>query len=64
MTGYGAMKHRVVIARFASASGRLSLDDRFREPGASSPGFRMNDKTCPHGGSAKGIPHGSVFGRR
>jgi len=63
VTGYGGMKHRVVIARFDSASGRLSLDDRFREPGASAPGFRMDDKTWPHGGSAKGIPHGSVFSR-
>ena len=63
VTGYGAMKHRVLIARFDSATGRLSLDDRFREPGASAPGFRMDDKTWPHGGNAKGIPHGSVFGR-
>jgi hypothetical protein len=23
----------------------------------------MDDKTWPHGGNAKGIPHGSVFGR-
>jgi hypothetical protein len=63
VTGYGEMKHRVVIARFDSASGRLSIDERFREPGASVPGFRMDDKTWPHGGNAKGIPHGSVFGR-
>ena len=63
VTGYGAMKHRVLIARFDSATGRLSLDERFRDPGASVPGFRMDDKTWPHGGSAKGIPHGSVFGR-
>jgi len=63
VTGYGEMKHRVLIARFDSATGRLSLDDRFREPGASAPGFRMDDKTWPHGGNAKGIPHGSVFGR-
>jgi hypothetical protein len=63
LTGYGAMKHRVLIARFDSATGRLSLDDRFREPGAGVPGFRMDDKTWPHGGRAKGIPHGSVFGR-
>jgi 56kDa selenium binding protein (SBP56) len=63
VTGYGAMKHRVQIARFDSATGRLSLDDRFREPGASVPGFRMDDKTWPHGGRAKGIPHGSVFDR-
>ena len=63
VTGYAAMKHRVLIARFDSATGRLSLDDRFREPSASVPGFRMDDKTWPHGGNAKGIPHGSVFGR-
>ena len=63
VTGYGAMKHRVLIARFDSATGQLSLDDRFREPGARTPGFRMEDKTWPHGGNAKGIPHGSVFGR-
>jgi hypothetical protein len=64
VTGYGAMRHRVVIARFDPASGALAPDERFREPGASAPGFRMDDKTWPHGGSAKGIPHGAVFSRR
>jgi hypothetical protein len=64
VTGYGAMRHRVVIARFDSATGRLTLDERFREPGAREPGFRMDDKTWPHGGTAKGIPHGAVFSRR
>ena len=63
ITGYGEMRHRVVIARFDSATGGLSLDDRFREPGASEPGFRMDDKQWPHGSSAKGIPHGAVFAR-
>lgn len=64
VTGYGAMQHRVVIARFDSSSGRLSLDERFREEGASEPGFRMDNKTWPHGGTTKGIPHGAVFSRR
>jgi hypothetical protein len=64
VTGYGAMKHRVVIARFDSATGRLSLDERFREPGERGPGFRMDNKTWPHGGTTKGIPHGAVFSRR
>jgi hypothetical protein len=63
ITGYGAMKHRAVIARFDSATGRLSPDARFREEGATEPGFRMDDKSWPHGGSAKGIPHGAVFSR-
>ncbi|HET6360708.1 MAG TPA: hypothetical protein VFH11_01465 [Gemmatimonadota bacterium] len=63
ITGYGAMQHRVLIARFDPESGQLTLDERFREEGASEPGFTMDDETWPHGGQAKGIPHGAVFSR-
>lgn len=61
VTGYEALKHRAVIARFDPSTGKLTMDERFREEGASEPGFRMDDKTWPHGGNAKGIPHGAVF---
>ena len=61
LTGGGSLLNRVVMARFDPATGQLSLDERFREPGATEPGFRMDNKTWPHGGSAKGIPHGAVF---
>jgi hypothetical protein len=64
ITGYGGMKHRVMIARFDSATGQLAVDARFREDGMTQPGFRMDDKTWPHGGTAKGIPHGAVFSLR
>jgi hypothetical protein len=63
VTGYEALQHRAVIARFDPANGHLAIDERFREDGASQPGFRMDDKTWPHGGDAKGIPHGAVFSR-
>ena len=63
ITGYAGMKSRVVIATFDPATGQLAIDDRFREPGASAPGVRMDDKTWPHGGRAAGIPHGAVFSR-
>ena len=63
VTGYQGMRHRVVIARFDPANGQLTLDERFREEGATEPGFRMDNKTWPHGGTAKGIPHGAVFSR-
>jgi hypothetical protein len=63
ITGYGAMRHRVLIARFDPATGQLALDERFREEGSDEPGFRMDDETWPHGGQAKGIPHGAVFSR-
>jgi hypothetical protein len=61
VTGYQNLQHRVMIARFDPASGQLAWDTRFRERGATEPGFRMDDKTWPHGGQAKGIPHGAVF---
>ncbi len=63
ITGYGAMKNRVVLARFDTATGSLALDTRFREAGAAEPGFAMTGKTWPHGGTAAGIPHGAVFSR-
>jgi hypothetical protein len=62
ITGYGAMMHRVVMARFDQATGQLGIDERFGDGGAA--GFRMDDKTWPHGGNAKGVPHGAVFSRR
>ena len=64
VTGYGTMENRVEIARFDPATGALSRDERFREEGAAEPGFRMDGRTWPHGGSAKGVPHGAVFSRR
>jgi hypothetical protein len=63
VTGYEGMQHRVFIARFDPATGALALDERFREEGANEPGFRMDNKVWPHGGNAKGIPHGAVFSR-
>lgn len=63
VTGYKEMQHRVMLLRFDPATGQLAVDTRFREEGDSVPGFRMDDKTWPHGGSAPGVPHGAVFSR-
>lgn len=63
VTGYEGLRHRVLIARFDPATGQLSLDPRFREEGATEPGYRMDNKAWPHGGDAKGIPHGALFSR-
>lgn len=64
VTGYATMRHQVHLLRFDTATGQLSRDGRFREDSADAPGFRMDDKLWPHGGSVKGIPHGAVFSRR
>jgi len=63
ITGYQAMKTRVLLARFDRSRGTLTLDERFRAPGSIEPGFRMENTTWPHGGSGPGVPHGAVFSR-
>lgn len=63
VTGYATMKHTAHLLRFDATTGMLTRDERFREEGSASPGFRMDNKTWPHGGSAKGVPHGAVFSR-
>jgi hypothetical protein len=62
ITGYGNLMHRVVLANFNEATGRLTIDGRFRDDGATESGMRMDNKSWPHGGSSPGIPHGAVFG--
>jgi hypothetical protein len=62
VTGYGKLTHRVVFVNFDELTGRLTLDERFRDVGAIEAGVRMDNKSWPHGGSASGIPHGAVFG--
>jgi len=63
MTGYKGLQHRVIVADLDQATGRLSLDTRFKDEGASEPGVRMDNKSWPHGGRAAGVPHGAVFSR-
>ena len=61
ITGYATLLHRVMLANFDEATGRLTLDERFRDEGATESGMRMDNKSWPHGGSYPGIPHGAVF---
>ncbi|MGQ0649025.1 MAG: hypothetical protein ACT4P7_15830 [Gemmatimonadaceae bacterium] len=63
VTGYQAMKTRVVIARFDETTGTLALDERFRAAGHAEPGLRMEGIAWPHGGRGTAVPHGAVFSR-
>ncbi len=63
ITGYQAMKTRVVIARFDETNGRLTIDDRFRAADGDEVGLRMEGIAWPHGGRGAAIPHGAVFSR-
>ena len=62
ITGYGTLANRVLLASFDPATGALALDQRFRPPGASRPGFDLLGP-WPHGDSVPGKPHGAVFSR-
>jgi len=64
VTGNRGLESRVVIARLDPKTGALAIDDRFKEPGATEPGFRMSGKAWPHGGNVRGLPHGAVFANR
>jgi hypothetical protein len=63
ITGYQAMKTRVLLATFNATTGALALDERFRADGSADVGMRMENTTWPHGGNGPGIPHGAVFSR-
>jgi hypothetical protein len=63
LTGYKALRTRVIIARFDATTGALTIDERFHEEGSTEPGFRFENKTWPHGATGMGIPHGAVFSR-
>lgn len=64
LTGYGSMRNTIYLLHFDPATGALSLDERFRDEGAATPGVQLKDRSWPHGGSAAAVPHGAVFTRR
>ena len=60
--GY-AKSNRLFVIDFEPATGKLSIDDRFRDPGSTRPGIDLTSKAWPHGFSGKAQPHGTVFSR-
>jgi len=55
--------NRLFIIDFDPATGALTLDERFRDAGATRPGVSFNGKTWPHGFTGTAEPHGTVFSR-
>lgn len=62
ITGYKGLFYRLLIANIDLATGKLSLDERFREEGSNKPGFNFN-RSWPDGWHGPAIPHGAVFSR-
>lgn len=59
----GGHGNRLFIIDFDPANGRLSLDQRFRDPGSTSAGIRLSGANWPSGFIGSVIPHGAVFSR-
>lgn len=60
----GDMESWVLVARLDPQSGKLSLDQNFREPGASAPGISFDRQEWPHGKAGRALVHGALFGPR
>ena len=57
----GDGEERLYVARIDPATGALSLDERFRDPGSDRPGVSFERAEWPHGATGGARPHGSVF---
>ncbi|MEO7219980.1 MAG: hypothetical protein ABIZ73_05085 [Gemmatimonadaceae bacterium] len=64
LSSAGAGKgNRLFLIDFDPASGKLSVDERFRDRGSARAGISLTGKSWPHGFSGTARPHGTVFSR-
>ncbi|HEX6772337.1 MAG TPA: hypothetical protein VF126_09950 [Acidobacteriaceae bacterium] len=55
--------HRVYLVRFDQATGKLAVDDSFRDLEDHQPGFSFDNRSWPQGWTGSAAPHGAVFSR-
>ena len=58
----GDMESWVLVARFDAKKGTLSLDQSFRQPGATAPGISFDRQQWPQGKAGRALVHGALFG--
>ena len=61
VTGYAGTRHRILVVDVDPATGAMTLDEDFRDPGSSRPGISFDRPDWPHGASGPADPHGAVF---
>jgi hypothetical protein len=59
----GGTGNRLFVLDFDAGTGKLSIDERFRDPGSARPGLRLTGRTWPHGFAGTAVPHGTLFSR-
>ena len=59
--GKEALETRVLMVRIDRRTGKLELDERFRDKDAAEAGVSFDRKSWPHGDTGRALPHGAVF---
>jgi hypothetical protein len=62
LTGYRDLQYRLLLLQFDPTTGKLLVDDAFRDEGSSMPGLNFNRVEWLHGAAGPARPHGAVFG--
>jgi hypothetical protein len=52
----------VLIANIDMATGKLTVDEKFKMKGAEHPGIDFDRPRWPHGATGKAFVHGALFG--
>ena len=60
--GYSA-SNRLYVVDLDPATGRLSMDKKFRDAGSTVAGVNFSARSWPHGWTGTASPHGTVFSR-
>ncbi|HYV07312.1 MAG TPA: hypothetical protein VFB82_22140, partial [Blastocatellia bacterium] len=58
----GNQRSWVLIVNVDTDTGKLALDENFKDKGADAPGLDFDRLRWPHGASGKGVVHGALFG--
>ena len=61
MTDQGDGIPRIMIGSLDPATGKITIDEKFREPGSDKPGISFANVNWPNGVKGKVTPHGALF---
>ena len=61
MTDQGDGIPRIMIGALDPATGRITIDEKFRDPGSDKPGINFANVSWPNGVKGKVTPHGALF---
>jgi len=59
----GADQDWLLVLLLDPATGAITMDKSFHEPGATTPGITFNRTDWPHGKNGPAVVHGALFGR-